>query len=202
MKTLIIITTLFIPIVSYAQPSTSIAGGFSSTVISVSTDKEFQNPYNMGLGAFLKCGYEQNEWLTYEILLEYSRIKLRNETQLVDVVGGDIGSLKTINQSFNIQLGALFYKKLNKLNIATGLDIQYEISSKIIYKKKSDKSKTANNSIRPFNLIIPIQLTYPIGSISILARYERGILNRLINTDGNIKEFENDLRVGISYQFK
>ncbi|MEP2024228.1 MAG: hypothetical protein ABJH98_03470 [Reichenbachiella sp.] len=202
MKILLIIATFFIPIVSYAQPTTSIAGGFSSTVISVSTDQEFQNPYNMGLGAFLKGGYEQNEWLTYEVLLEYSRIKLRNETQLVDVVGGDLGSLKTINQNFNIQLGALLSKNLNKLSIATGLAIQYAISSKIIYKQKSDDFKTENNSIRPFNIIIPIQLTYPIGSVSLLARYERSILNRLKNTDGNIKEFENDLRIGISYQFK
>lgn len=200
MKLLLSILTCLILTASHAQHKFNLFAGLSSTIINVSSDSEIQNPYHMGIGEFLGGAYEQNKWLSYELLFEYSQIKLRNEIQFTSGVGSDVGSAETFNRFFNIQLGALCYKKFNKLKIAGGLNLQYSLYSNVIYKSDYFNNYKANNSVRPYNIVIPLEASYPLGAISIMIRYERAILNRLLNSN-TTKEFENDLRLGVSYQF-
>ncbi|MEL7147035.1 MAG: hypothetical protein AAFO69_11750 [Bacteroidota bacterium] len=205
--TLCIVWIISSPLMAQDSPGFGLSIGFQTTEITTTSELTTGDSYQMAVGTFLGGFYQfpiGKNYVITSLSIEQRRIKFKNDIQLTDVQGIPQGLLepRSAVAHYNFSLSGLYMIQKGNWRFGTGIQIRHQMDPIVRFEEVTlpfaDRFKI--KSLNPFYLDIPLEVSYHLANMSVFLRLERSITNRLAAPNG-IKEFDNTIKIGVSYFF-
>lgn len=202
MRKIILLVILLATNSSYAQERLNLIFGPSITNLRTSSNSE--KIYKPGIGGFIGVQFNINEKFSSEAFFNYSVTPSNVPTLYVGEQGQEMGASYPNYKELDFQIGGFYNKTIDSWLFKIGIAAHMVMSSRVTHSNIiiSGSSSSKNGSNNAFDIKIPLVVARKISKISCFVRYDLGLLNRLKNGDGTIKEFEDNFRLGVAFPFK